>query len=90
MGVKVGVAGAAVGVISCCTVTETDGVTVGVEVGVGVDVGVDVDAGVGVGVGAGVGVATGVSSDTILRFALFSPAVIRNSPTGTPLVLSFS
>jgi len=92
VGVKVGVAGAAVGVISCCTVTETDGVTVGVEVGVGVGTGVDVGvgAGVGVGVGAGVGVATGVSSDTILRFALFSPAVIRNSPTGTPLVLSFS
>ena len=90
MGVKVGVAGAAVGVISCCTVT--DGVTVGVGVGTGVGVGVGVDAGVdaGVGVGAGVGVATGVSSDTILRFALFSPAVIRNSPTGTPLVLSFS
>ena len=86
MDVKVGVAGAAVGVISCCTVTETDGVTVGVGVGVDVDVG----AGVDVGVGAGVGVATGVSSDTILRFALFSPAVIRNSPTGTPLVLSFS
>ena len=88
MGVKVGVTDAAVGVISCCTVTETDGVTVGVGVGTGVDVGVD--AGVGVGVGAGVGVATGVSSDTIMRFALFSPAVIRNSPTGTPLVLSFS
>ena len=88
MDVKVGVAGAAVGVISCCTVT--DGVTVGVEVGVGVGVDVDVGAGVGVGVGAGVGVATGVSSDTILRFTLFSPAVIRNSPTGTPLVLSFS
>ena len=87
MGVRVGVAGAAVGVISCCTVTETDGVTVGVGVGTGVDVGTGV---VGVGVGAGVGVATGVSSDTILRFALFSPAVIRNSPTGTPLVLSFS
>ena len=84
MGVIVVVAGATVGVISCCTVT--DGVTVGVGVGTGVDVGVDA----GVGVGAGVGVATGVSSDTILRFALFSPAVIRNSPTGTPLVLSFS
>ena len=40
MGVIVGVAGAAVGVISCCTVTETDGVTVGVEVGVGVGTGV--------------------------------------------------
>ena len=84
MGVIVAVAGATVGVISCCTVT--DGVTVGVGVGTGVDVGVDA----GVGVGAGVGVATGVSSDTILRFTLFSPAVIRNSPTGTPLVLSFS
>ena len=90
MGVIVVVAGATVGVISCCTVT--DGVTVGVGVGTGVGVGVGVDAGVGagVGVGADVGVATGVSSDTILRFALFSPAVIRNSPTGTPLVLSFS
>ena len=86
MGVIVGVTDAAVGVISCCTVTETDGVTVGVGVGVGAGV----DVGVGAGVGAGVGVATGVSSDTILRFALFSPAVIRNSPTGTPLVLSFS
>ncbi len=90
MGVIVVVAGATVGVISCCTVT--DGVTVGVGVGTGVGVGVGVDAGVdaGVGVGTGVGVTTGVSSDTILRFALFSPAVIRNSPTGTPLVLSFS
>jgi len=90
VGVIVVVAGATVGVISCCTVT--DGVTVGVGVGTGVGVGVGVDAGVdaGVGVGTGVGVTTGVSSDTILRFALFSPAVIRNSPTGTPLVLSFS
>ena len=90
VGVIVDVAGATVGVISCCTVT--DGVTVDVGVGTGVGVGVGVDAGVGagVGVGADVGVATGVSSDTILRFALFSPAVIRNSPTGTPLVLSFS
>ena len=92
MGVIVVVAGATVGVISCCTVTDgvTVGVGVGTGVGVGVGVGVDAGVGAGVGVGAGMGVTTGVSSDTILRFALFSPAVIRNSPTGTPLVLSFS
>jgi hypothetical protein len=57
----------------------------------GVGVGVGVDIGVGLGEGGGVGEGEGMdSSDTMRAVFSFSPAVIKNSPVGTPPVLILS
>jgi len=64
------------------------GIGVGVGVGVGTSVGVSVGEGEGVAVGVGVGIGVGV--DKIRRVFSIPPAVITNSPAGTPSVLILS
>ncbi len=66
------------------------GISVGAGVGTGVGVSVGVGEGEGVAVGVGVGVGVGEGVDTIRRVFSITPAVITNSPAGTPSVLILS
>jgi len=64
------------------------GAGAGVDVGAGVGTSVGVSVGEGEGVAVGVGVGVGV--DKIRRVFSIPPAVITNSPAGTPSVLILS